>query len=289
MKQPQFCTIAPTAYLPQYARFTGSPYHLILAHLLDPASKFYDAGYTEFYQSTKLPGETYIMDNGCFEMLTPYSPDRLVEVGRSVNADILVLPDYPWKPWQQTRDAAIELIPQFQEAGFRSFYVPQSETGDWNGWMESFEWALFNPDIDVIGMSILAHPIALPHIPKGYVRVVAADRVRTWLNADPTRAAAFAEKHIHWLGMLSPGLELPPLLAMEMVDTLDSSNPVWFGHCGLPYDMFTESWIPVSKQYVPEVDFGVHENKRARDVIAHNLAMIGETFRNAQLEKHNAG
>lgn len=280
-KSPSFCTITPTSYLPEYARYTGSKFHLLLAHLLDPQSADYDADYLKFYQTTKQPGETYIQDNGCFEKLLPYSPDRLVEIGKMVNADVLVLPDYPWKNFQVTIDAAKEHIPQFKESGFRTFFVPQSETGDWNGWMTSFEWALFNPDIDVIGMSILAHPIALPAYPKGYVRVVAADRIRQWLDADATRAAAYEAKHIHWLGLLSPGLELDPLLKMGMVNSLDSSGPTWFGHCGIAYDQFGESWA-IDKQYVPEVDFGAHINKRAKPIIEHNLTLLNNKFKQYQ-------
>jgi len=280
-KSPSFCTITPTSYLSEYARYTGSKFHLLLAHLLDPQSVDYDADYRNFYIDTKQPGETYIMDNGCFEKLSPYSPERLIGIGREVGADILVLPDYPWKNWKVTRDAAIEFIPQFKEYHFKTFFVPQSETGDWGGWLAAFEWALFNPDIDVIGMSILAHPIALPNYPKGYARVVAADRIRMWLDADVSRLAAYDAKHIHWLGLLSPGLELDPLLKMGMVDTLDSSSPVWHGHCGIAYDKFGESWA-IDKQYVPEVDFGAHINKRAKPIVEHNLTMLNNKFKQYQ-------
>jgi hypothetical protein len=280
-KFPQFCTITPTSYLPEYARYTGSKFHLLLAHLMHPASKFYDPDYLAFYRDTKLPGETYITDCGAFELGKSYDPDTLVDIGKSVGTDILVLPDYPGQSYEITINAAKDHIPQFKENGFRTFYVPQSAPGDWSGWMKSFEWALFNPDIAVIGQSILAHPIALPDYPKGYARVVAADRIRTWLDADPSRAAAFETKHIHWLGLLSPGLELDPLLKMGMVDTLDSSAPVHYGHCGIAYNTFHESWA-IDKQYVPEVDFGAHINKRAKPIIEHNLTIIANKFKQYQ-------
>jgi hypothetical protein len=278
MKQPFFCTIAPTAYLDDYARYTGSPYHLLLAHLLDPISEDYDMDYANFYKTTKRSGETYIMDNGCFEKGESYAPSRLVEVGKQVGADVLVLPDYPWQNWKKTQEAAIRYIPEFKENGFRTFYVPQGETGKWNDWLTGFEWALFNPDIDVIGMSILSFPIALPNYPKCYARVVAADRVRQWLDADSARAAAFESKHIHWLGLLSPGLEVESLLKLGMVDTLDSSGPVQYGHCGIHYNPFGESWSSVDKQYVPEVNFSGPRNKHAAPIIEHNLKMIQSLF-----------
>lgn len=281
MKSPQFCTITPTAYLPDYARYTGSKFHLLLAHLMHPESQYYDPEYLAFYRDTKQPGEIYITDCGAFELKKAYDPDKLVSIGKAVGTDILVLPDYPGQHHEITINAAKDHIPQFQEAGFRCFYVPQSSPGDWNGWLTSFEWALFNPEISVIGMSILAHPIALPQYPAGYVRVVAADRIRTWLDANPARAAAYEAKHIHWLGLLSPGLELDPLLKMGMVDTLDSSGPTWFGHCGIAYDQFGESWA-IDKKYVPEVDFSAHINKRAKPIVEHNLTLLNNKFKQYQ-------
>ena len=275
---PSFCTIAPTQYLPQFARKIRSDYHLLLAHLIDHQSSVYDKEYADFYASTKRPNEVYIMDCGAFELGESYAPDRLIRIGQSVRADILVLPDYPGKSWTVTRDSAIEHIPSFKAAGFKTFYVPQSALGDWDGWMDGFEWALFNPDIDVIGLSILAHPIALPQYPQSYVRVVAADRIRKWLDASPERAAAFDAKHIHWLGLLSPGLEIPPLLAMRLVDTLDSSNPVWFGHCGHRYNLTCDGWTPVTKRMVPEVDFSAKVNKHALGTITYNLDRIEDAF-----------
>jgi hypothetical protein len=280
-KSPSFCTITPTSYLPEYARYTGSKFHLLLAHLLHRESKYFDQGYLDFYKTTKQAGETYIMDNGAFELGQSYDPSHLINVGQDVGADVLVLPDYPGLNHRITMDAAENFIPAFKSAGFKTFFVPQSLPGDWKGWMTAFEWALFNPQIDVIGMSILAHPIALPNYPKGYARVVAADRIRQWLDADTSRAAAYDAKHIHWLGLLSPGLELDPLLKMGMVDTLDSSGPTWFGHCGIAYDQFGESWA-IDKQYVPEVDFGAHINKRGKPIVEHNLTLLNNKFKQYQ-------
>jgi hypothetical protein len=280
-KSPSFCTITPTSYLPEYSRYTGSKFHLLLAHLLHSESKYFDKNYLNFYKNSKQPGETYIMDNGAFELGQSYDPSHLISIGTEVGADVLVLPDYPGLNHRITMDAAEGFIPSFKAYGFKTFFVPQSLPGDWKGWMTAFEWALFNPQIDVIGMSILAHPIALPDYPKGYARVVAADRIRQWLDADTSRAEAYNAKHIHWLGLLSPGLELDPLLKMNMVDTLDSSGPVWYGHCGVAYDRFGESWA-IDKMYMPEVDFSAHINKRAKPIVEHNLTLLNNKFKQYQ-------
>lgn len=274
--QPSFCTIAPSSYLTKYARYLGSNYHLLLAHLIDEKSSHFNREYRDFYKNTKQPGEVYIMDNGAFELGRSYEPTRLIELGKQVNADILVLPDYPFQNWQVTRDAAEEYIPLFKQEGFKTFYVPQSETGKWDDWYTGFIHALEHTEIDVIGMSILGIPNALPNLPKGYVRVVAADRIVRDMTVE--QAQKFEEKHIHWLGLLSPGLELPGLLSLNVVDTLDSSNPVWFGHCGHQYQTTCETWTPVEKLWVPEVDFGTKANKHADSIIQTNLDRIGQVF-----------
>lgn len=273
---PSFCTIAPSCYLSKYARYLDSTHHLLLAHLIDEQSTHFNREYRDFYRSTKQPGEVYIMDNGAFELGRSYDPDRLIELGHQIGADVIVLPDYPFEHWTVTRDAAEHYIPLFKQQGFKTFYVPQSETGKWDDWYKGFLYALQNPNIDVIGMSILGIPNALPQYPKGYVRVIAADRILNTMTDED--AKLFEAKHIHWLGLLSPGLEIPGLLKLGVVDTLDSSNPVWFGHCGHVYQETIETWIPVEKKYVPDVDFATKLNQHSNFAIESNLQKLRSAF-----------
>jgi len=161
-KKPQFCIITPTAYLEQYA--SQSSMHLVLAHLVDKDEK-----YATFYAGRS---EYKIMDNGAFELGESYAPEKLVELAQKCKANAIVLPDYPFEPAEKTINAACELLPYVKDAGFDAMFVPQSRTGEWSEWLDCYSWASYNGNLDIIGMSILGIPNAIPHVEKAYARVV---------------------------------------------------------------------------------------------------------------------
>lgn len=272
-----FCHIAPTPHLKELTETNGS--HLILAHLIDPefnGGSMYDPAYTEFYR--ELDDDRYVMmDNSAFEMVkhnngVMYPADRLVEMGKLVGADCIVLPDYPAEPWTKTRDAAIERIPQFKEAGFETFYVPQSEIGDLEGYLQSIEWALENPDIDVIGISILGVPNAFGGIEKGNKlqrflsrwRMMQILEQRGLLNED-------AMKRFHFLGMLDGPREIELVRAYQWtIRSWDTSSAPWAGLNGVAYDESPTGLI--DGKFEKEVDF----NWAGGDIelAKQNIAMI---------------
>lgn len=233
-RSPEFCIIAPTAYLPEFG--TQSNSHLILAHLVDT-----DPVYAEFYATLEKPQHFSIMDNGAFELGESYDPDKLIELAIKCNADVIVLPDYPGCPGQKTIDAANALITKVKDAGFKTMFVPQSKVGDTEDWIDTYAWAAHNEDIDVIGMSILGIPNALPHINRSFARVVMTAILQERDDFNP-------DKHHHYLGLnAGPALELPSLLKMKAMDTCDSSGPVWAGITGHRYCSNTDSFMPTSK------------------------------------------
>lgn len=243
---PEFCIITPTEYL-KYAEWTSS--HLVLAHLVDTDDK-----YAEFYALRRKCGDFIMMDNSAYELKEPYSPDKLLELAEKCGADAIVLPDYPFQPSAVTVEAAKKFIPQFKEAGYQTFFVPQSERGDLGDWLNGYNWAASNPDIDIIGMSILGVPNALPDIHYAYARVVMTQKLMDagyWAG----------HKHHHYLGLnAGPGLEIPTLLKMNALDTLDSSGPVWAGILGHQYSVDTDSLQATSKLKMP-VDFSYPYSK----------------------------
>ena len=238
--------------------------HLVLAHLVDT-----DEAYAEFYRGRN---EFKIMDNGAFELGESYDPDKLIELGRKCNADAIVLPDYPFQEATKTIGAAISLAPQVRESGFKTFFCPQSRTGALEEWIDAYRWGEANELIDIIGMSILAIPNALPHIPKSYARVV-----MTQLLIE--RGYTF-EKYHHYLGLnAGPALEMPPLIEMGAMDSCDSSNPVWMGVLGHRYNGNTDSFLPVSKVKMEvEFDYPLTKDKTTLDNIQHNIDMTLSLF-----------
>lgn len=152
-----FCHIAPTPLLHELTKTNGT--HLLLAHLVEE-----DSVYTEYYANLD-DSKVKIMDNSAFEMFKQgrpmYEASKLITMAEKCKADIIVMSDYPKEPWTKTRDMAIEQIREIKDAGYGTFYVPQSELGDIVGLIRSFAWALEQPEIDLIGVSILACPIAM--------------------------------------------------------------------------------------------------------------------------------
>lgn len=262
---PSFCFITPTSYL-EYA--TASRTHLVLAHLVND-----DEDYGAFYRERMRAGDFVMMDNSAYELKEPYAPEHLVDLANECGAHAVVLPDYPFQPCAKTIEAAIKFIPIFKDAGLATFFVPQSTVGDLEDWVNGYKWAANNPDIDIIGMSILGVPNAIPFVDPAFSRVV-----MTQILLD--RGVFAKKKHHHYLGLNSgPALEIPSLLRMGVLDTIDSSNPVWMGILGHEYTTNADSYLPVRKVNLP-VDFRV---KLSKDPATHaristNIQLTNQLF-----------
>ncbi len=260
---PSFCVIAPTAYLPQFGRHSFS--HLVLAHLVDT-----DAEYSEYYAQDR---GFKIMDNGAFELGESYAPEKLISLGQQCNAQAIVLPDYPFQPAVKTINAGQKLVEQVHDAGFYTMFVPQSKTGELEDWIEGYRWASENDDIDIIGMSILGVPNAIPHIPTCYARVVLTQILIE-------RGLFNFNKYHHYLGLnAGPALEIPPLIKMNALDSCDSSNPVWMAIMGHRYTPRADSFLSVSK-VKKEVDFSypLTKDQQVLEDINNNIRMTIDLF-----------
>lgn len=264
-RTPEFCFIAPTAYL-DFTRASHS--HLVLAHLVDN-----DDTYARFYKACSTSGDFVIMDNSAYELKEPYSPEKLIDLGKMCGADAIVLPDYPFQPAQKTIEAAEEFNPLFKEAGVQSFFVPQSKRGDWDDWVDAYKWAANNDDIHIIGMSILGIPNAVPHISPSYARVV---MTQTLIS----HGVFNFEKHHHYLGLnAGPALEIPSLINMNALDTIDSSGPIQAALMGHEYSLETDSLQSVKKLKMP-VDFNLPRTKDQDTLrrIEHNISLTLALF-----------
>lgn len=267
---PSFCYITPTSYLDFT---TASQTHLVLAHLID-----HDQVYSDFYKRLSDQGHFIMMDNSAYELKEPYSPERLIELGNKCGAHAIVLPDYPFKPAQVTIDAAKQFIPAFKAAGFKTFFVPQSAKGDQEDWINAYRWAADQDDIDIIGMSILGIPNAIDKIDPSYARVV-----MTQILID--RGLFNHSKHHHYLGLnAGPALEIPSLLRMNVINTIDSSGPVFSAILGHAYTAEADSFLQIKKPKLP-VDFAMPmtKDKATIERIKHNIAMTQALFTNTEV------
>lgn len=263
---PAFGIIAPTAYLTRYS--SQSNFHLVLAHLVDT-----DVAYMEFYREMSQRGDFLIMDNGAFELGESYEPNKLISLAELCQADAIVLPDYPFQPAEKTVKAAEALGNQVKDAGFKTFFCPQSEVGQLEDWIKAYAWASATPWIDIIGMSILGIPNALPHLPRAYARVVMSQ-----LLID--RGVFNFSKYHHYLGLnAGPNLEIPALITMKALNSCDSSGPVWAGICGQMYTPAADSFM-TTRKIDKHVDFAypATKNEYVHSAIQTNVDMTLSLF-----------
>lgn len=276
-----FCPIAPFSYLDRLDIAGTSDTHLVLAHLFEKSPQ-----YVQYYRENvgENNNKTLIMDNGQFELyragLPPFNPDKLIAMAQGVKATHIVLPDYPGEDNQKTVDAAVKYAPIFRDAGFKTFFVPQGPRGNVDQYVESFRWATENNDIDYIGISILAAPIALDCDVVGGVSNIQTFLARLTLcqilrDEDCEIGVEYQNKKIHFLGMTDGPKEIFWASKMKdavLVDSWDSSSPVWAGHLGISYD---NSSTGLKNGKIHEaVDFDVPINSFTLPRIENNLCDV---------------
>jgi len=264
-----FCHIMPTAFLNTYANKYKT--QLILAHLVEE-----DEHYRNFFAKYN---RTKIMDNSAFEMFKTgqpmYPADKLIEMGHKVNADYIVMSDYPNEDPSKTIAAAEELAPKFKEAEFGTFFCPQSKIGDLEGLISAFAWAANSHLVDYIGFSILNIPNAYG-VEKNNKLQRYLSRLKFVQELDKRgilEQIVNNKKKIHFLGMVDGPNEIE-LMGYngydECIDTWDSSAAVWYGLNGIKFDSSPTG--AVNGKFEKEVDF--NEKQGDNTSVRYNLAYI---------------
>jgi hypothetical protein len=218
-------------------------------------------------------GHYIMMDNSAYELKEPFSPEKLLSLAAKCGAAVIVLPDYPFQPCQVTIDAADRFVKTFKDAGYGTFFVPQSKRGEVNDWKDGYQWAAENDEIDIIGMSILGIPNAISWCDPAFSRVVMTSILKE-------NGILNTEKHHHYLGLNSgPALEIPSLINMNALTTIDSSGPVWAAILGHSYTYDADSMQMVSKLKMP-VDFNIARSKDDATIerIQHNINLTNTLF-----------
>lgn len=268
-----FCHIAPTRLLPTFVN--NQSHHLLLAHLVEE-----DKEYTRFYRSGRALADTYILDNSAFEMYKQgremYPSDKLIEMGKAVGADYIVMSDYPNEPGSKTIKAAEQLAPMFRKAGFGTFFVPQSEIGDIEDYIATFAWAATSPLVDYIGVSILGVPNAYG-VEKDNKLQRYMSRFTMMLELQRRGILCMARsngKKVHFLGMVDGPNEIE-LCGQFNVDTWDSSAAIWAGLNHIAFD--TSPTGLIDGKYEKEVDFNFTTLDKVRiDLAKSNMNYIND-------------
>ena len=277
----RFCHITPTPFLEQIVPKYNT--QLVLAHLIEE-----DERYTNFYR--KYNG-VKIMDNSAFEMYKQnkpmYAPNRLIDMGTRVNADYIVMSDYPDDDPSTTIKAAEDQAPTFKKEGFGTFFCPQSKIGDLEGLISAFAWAANSPLVDYIGFSIL-------NIPNAY-GVEQNNKLQRYLSRlkfvmELDKRGVLEQivnnrKKIHFLGMVDGPNEIELMDFngySECIDTWDSSAAVWYGLNGIKFD--TSPTGAVNGKFEKEVDFNLTEGDT--ESVKFNLAYIDKLCGGDSAKEH---
>ena len=255
----EFCHISPTPHL---NLVSGRKTHLVLAHLIEE-----DENYVNYYLREKDEyGSTLIMDNGGFEMYKQgkemYPSDKLISMAQRVNADYVVMSDYPAEPGEKTIEAAKKLAPELHEAGFKTFFVPQSKIGDTADCIKTFRWASLNPKlVDYVGVSILTAPNAYG-VEKGNKLQRFMSRIKLMYDMKESLVFPSMKSHgqkVHFLGMMDGPNEIMYAEPFgKYIDTWDSSAAIWAGLNGIRFDNTPTGLL--SGKFEKEVDFDFETN-----------------------------
>ena len=255
----EFCHISPTPHL---NLVSGRKTHLVLAHLIEE-----DQSYVDYYFREKDEfGSTLIMDNSAFEMYKQgkemYPSDKLISMAQRVNADYVVMSDYPAEPGEKTIEAAKKLAPELHEAGFKTFFVPQSKIGDTADCIKTFRWASLNPKlVDYVGVSILTAPNAYG-VEKGNKLQRFMSRIKLMYDMKESLVFPSMKSHgqkVHFLGMMDGPNEIMYAEPFgKYIDTWDSSAAIWAGLNGIRFDNTPTGLL--SGKFEKEVDFDFETN-----------------------------
>lgn len=292
----EFCHIAPTVYVPLVG---NHPRHLVLAHLIESNQVYVDA-YLRLKEDN--PKAVIIMDNGGFEAYKQgkemYPSEKLIELAQKIKADYVVMSDYPKEDWNKTKEKAIEMSEQIHAAGLKTFYVPQSPLGDLDGLCASFRWAINNlgRSIDLIGVSILACPIALGLDENQYNKSVSGTyKMQRFLSRWKIMQELESRKIInhnsyggwtdqlgkeikncfHFLGMTEGPQEINLVKDyFDLIASWDTSSAVWHGINHIRYDKSGTGLI--NGKFEKEVNFDAKFKVDSISDIMYNVNYIDQ-------------
>ena len=267
-----FCYIAPTAHVDLCSRF---PAHLLLAHLINV-----DQQYTEHYSrlSQCRATDTVILDNSAFELYKMNQPmfpsEHLMDLGKVVHAGYIVMSDYPGEKSSKTISAAVQMAPILKNAGFGTFFVPQSEIGDREDYIASFAWAACSPLVDYIGVSILGVPNAYG-VERGNKLQRYVSRFHMMTELERRGLLRLAKRHgkkIHFLGMVDGPNEVE-LCSQFDINTWDSCGPIWSGLNNIRFDESPTGLV--NGKYENHLDFSFKTDDNDRIALAqYNIDYI---------------
>ena len=260
MKQIKFGYISPIKYLhlvPEEQKF-----HLVLSYYLK------DPTYLAFYKKKQERGDVIICDNMAFELKKSIPAEELIRIvdESGLNPTYVVAPDAPFEEWQVTMESTLKFIEQVKDRPYKVMAVPQSEKGDVDGWIQCYRYMAANPDISVIGMSILGIPNAFCKMTGtediSFNRIFATQYLLKYDVIDQF-------KWHHYLGLGGGPREILAQRTLGVMDSCDSSSPFWHGYLDTTFD--NSIWGLKNGKSKIEVDFNAPYMESSAKTIQKNI------------------
>jgi len=261
MKKVKYGYISPIKY--QHLIPEGADFHLILAHLLD------NEEYVNFYKEKIKRGDTVILDNSAFEFKRALSAEEIFRFidDSGIEPTYVVAPDYPFEHWEVTLESTLDFIERVRgEKDYKIMAVPQSEKGDVDGWIQCYRYMAANPDISVIGMSILG-------IPNAFCKMTGTEDIsfnRIFATQYLLKYDVINQfKWHHYLGLGGGPREILAQRALGVMDSCDSSSPFWHGYLDTTFD--NSIWGLKNGKSKIEVDFNAPYMESSVKTILKNI------------------
>lgn len=281
-KRVKGCYIAPISFLDYVPKHVDL--HLCLAHLLT------NDDYVNFYKDKQEQGHTIIMDNSAFEFNGSISSEQLLKLvlDSGLIPDYIVAPDYPGKPSEVTYSSMVDFIEITKDlrdkypGKFQIMAVPQSEVGDYDGWLDCLYSMMEHKDVKMIGMSILGIPNAFKEMTGtndiSFNRIFAS----AFLSKDEKFLKLKEQRPDIWFHYLGASdiREFQVQSQLEIIDSFDTSSAIWHAINGIKYDN-SASGLKNGKTKIP-VDF--HKlntnNESIKKNIEYNIKYVEDTILN---------
>jgi hypothetical protein len=217
-----FCYITPTSGLELFA--TRSKTHLVLPQVKDET-------YRQFYKQRREAGDTLILDNGAYEGVLS-SAEELFDAALFYQPQTLILPDAILQIGENTLRLVLNFLHNYASslpASTKFLAVPSSLPYDISDWWHCCRELLNIPRINGIGLprNLFTH-----YGRHSDVRAIIAEVIH---DIRP-------ECIIHALGMAEGNtVELSYLVKSGLINSCDSSAPVWRGWNG--YELDSTTWV----------------------------------------------
>ena len=238
------CIITPTKFINDPLVGWRSDFILALSHLLDVECT------NKYAQALRSSWKDIYLDNGTFENGVPEDHNSLLRKAKLIDAKYVFASDYLYD--DERSKEALERMAQIRNLhhlNIKLGYVVQAKTIEW--YLKNYKRAEQNPDIDLIGISILTIPYCRQE--STWTPDITYNRIQTIETID-NEIHPKKDAHLLWLG--GSLLDLKKATFYPWIKSNDSCSAFMTWLYGKVYEDMMVPWGKIKQK----VDFDYHYN-----------------------------